>query len=137
MFSRLAVSNFKTWENIDLKMGRVTGLFGPNSSGKTSIIQFFLLLKQTNDATDRALALDLGGPYVMLGTYKDFIFQHKDEASLKWSLSFEAPKPLVIPDPEKGRTDTLVAGKRIQVRSEIDSRGGAPRSRYLQYTFDK
>lgn len=137
MFRRLKLSNFKTWESIDLSMGRVTGLFGPNSSGKTSIIQFLLLLKQTKDATDRALALDLGGPYVMLGTYKDFISQHNEDAQLEWSLSFEAPRQLVISDPERRRIDTLVAGKQISVRSDIDSRGGAPRSRYLQYTIDQ
>ena len=137
MFRRLRLSNFKTWQSIDLKMGRVTGLFGPNSSGKTSIIQFILLLKQTKDATDRALALDLGGPYVMLGTYKDFINQHNEEAHLEWTVSFEAPRQLVIPDPEKRRTDTLVTGKQIRIRSEIDSRNGAPRSRYLGYTIDK
>ena len=40
--------------------GRVTGLFGANSSGKTSIPQFLLLLKQTREATDRAVSLALG-----------------------------------------------------------------------------
>lgn len=137
MYRRLRLSNFKTWENIDLRMGRVTGLFGPNSSGKTSIIQFLLLLKQTKDATDRALALELGGPYVMPGTYKDFINQHDEKAHLEWTLSFEAPRELVISDPEAKRTDTLVAGKQISVRSEIDSRNGAPRTRYLRYTIEK
>jgi|SRR5215813_3249140 len=136
MYRSLRLKNFKTWQEVDLRFGRVTGLFGANSSGKTSLLQFMLLLKQTKDATDRALSLDLGGPYVMLGTYKDFVFRHDERERIQWSLSFEAPSQLVISDPERRRTDRLVTGRQIRIAAEVDSRNGAPRTRYLRYSVD-
>ncbi len=62
MLNRLKLENFKAWREVDLKLGKVTGLFGTNSSGKSSLLQLLLLLKQTRNATDRGLVLDLGGP---------------------------------------------------------------------------
>ena len=35
MLSRLQVSNFKAWQETDLKFGKVTGFFGTNSAGKS------------------------------------------------------------------------------------------------------
>ena len=40
----------------------VTVFFGGNSSGKTSLLQSLLLLKQTTDSADRGRVFDLGGP---------------------------------------------------------------------------
>ena len=53
MLERLRIENFKAWREADLKLGKVTGLFGTNSVGKSSLLQFLLLLKQTRNATDR------------------------------------------------------------------------------------
>ena len=73
MLRRLAFQNFKSWPKAEIEFGRITGLFGTNSSGKTSLIQVLLLLKQTKNATDCGLSLDLNGPYVELGVYRDII----------------------------------------------------------------
>ena len=62
MLKRLDLRNFKNWREADLTFGRVTGLFGANSSGKSSLAQFLLLLKQTAESSDRAAALSLNGP---------------------------------------------------------------------------
>ncbi|MFZ2727015.1 MAG: DUF3696 domain-containing protein [Methylococcaceae bacterium] len=96
MLLELHLENFKSWQKLELKLGQVTGLFGTNSSGKSSILQFLLLLKQTKDATDRGLVLDLGGQnqLINLGSYKDLIYQHDDELSLKWSLDWNAESKL-------------------------------------------
>ena len=133
MLRRLQFTNFKVWESVDLSLGKVTGLFGTNSSGKSSLIQFLLLLKQTKDATDRALSLDLGGPYVTLGTYQDLIHQHEDNRKIEWSLDFEQDEDLVIPDPQGKRRDELIRGRSVRLKSEIESHNGAPRGRFLSY----
>jgi predicted ATPase len=88
MLTELHLSNFKSWRELDIKLGRVTGLFGTNSSGKSSILQFLLMLKQTKDATDRGLVLDLGGQnqLVNLGSYKSLIYKHQENFPLKWSI---------------------------------------------------
>jgi len=87
MLTALSIGNFKSWEKLDeLSLGKVTLLFGENSSGKTSLIQSLLLLKQTAESYDRAQPLNLGTreTYVDLGMYEDLIYGH----DLKKALSF-------------------------------------------------
>jgi hypothetical protein len=66
-------------------------LFGTNSSGKTSILQLLLLLKQTVDSADRNIALDLGDnrPLVSLGTLADVLYNHDTTKPLSWSFTWE------------------------------------------------
>ncbi len=48
MLTELKLRNFKVWkETGDMRLAPITGLFGTNSSGKSSILQSLLLLKQT------------------------------------------------------------------------------------------
>ena len=48
MITELTARNFKSWEDTGrLQFAPLTGLFGANSSGKTSILQVLLMLKQT------------------------------------------------------------------------------------------
>jgi hypothetical protein len=115
----LSFTNFKTWDRADLSFGKITGFFGTNSSGKSSLIQFLLLLKQTKEATDRAIALELNGPYVNLGAYKDMIYGHDEGRRLAWTLLFEREKDLALVDPGKKRTESLVRGRKIAISSEV------------------
>ena len=62
MLKSLDITNFKAWRELQIALGKVTGLFGTNSSGKSSVLQFLLLLKQTKNATDRGLVLDVRRP---------------------------------------------------------------------------
>ena len=48
MITELRAQNFKSWQDTGtLQFAPLTGLFGANSSGKTSILQIPLMLKQT------------------------------------------------------------------------------------------
>ena len=55
MLTELGLENFKSWKQIKgMRFARITGLFGANSSGKTSILQLPALLERcqllvTND----------------------------------------------------------------------------------------
>jgi len=65
MFTRLKLKNFKAWINTkDINLKPVTMLLGTNSSGKSSLIQSLLLLKQTVQSPDRSIHLNLGGDEV-------------------------------------------------------------------------
>lgn len=65
MFSTLHLTNFKAWKDTgELKLKPVTMLLGTNSSGKSSLIQSLLLLKQTVQSPDRTVHLNLGGDEV-------------------------------------------------------------------------
>jgi predicted ATPase len=135
MFRRLTLTNFKAWAEADLEFGRITGLFGVNSSGKTSLLQFILLLKQTKDAADRGLTLELGGPYVTLGSYQDFIHGHNLSAQLAWSLMWDQTSEIALVDPAGKRTEAFAKDKVVQIESAIDASRSAPRARSLAYRF--
>ncbi len=90
MFHRLQLENFKAWKKADMRLAPLTGLFGTNSSGKTSILQFLLMLKQTVESSDRALVLNLNGNYVELGTFRDMVSNFDTNQSLKFSIDYEA-----------------------------------------------
>jgi len=137
MLKQLTFTNFKTWESADLICGKVTGLFGTNSSGKTSLLQFVLMLKQTKEATDRALSLELNGRYVELGTIRDAIHKHDELRSIQMSLTFESERELVLNDPNGPKQDQIARGKTVKVTSEIDIAKKAPRARRLSYSIGK
>jgi predicted ATPase len=104
MIKRLRIKNFKSWKDTgNLEIAPLTGFFGANSSGKTSILQILLMLKQTVESTDRALVMNTGGPrsLVDLGTYFDLIHGHSTDALLEIDLSWKLPESLSINDPEK------------------------------------
>src|SRR3954468_19307626 len=79
MLTQLAFQNFKSWRDTgDIRLAPLTALFGSNSSGKTSILQMLLLLKQTAESSDRTQVLNLGDDrsLVDLGTFQDVLFRH-------------------------------------------------------------
>lgn len=133
MLRRLSFANFKSWAKADLEFGRITGLFGTNSSGKTALIQFLLLLKQTKDTTDRAISLELNGPYVGLGAYRELIHRHAENKTLSWSLQFELDKELSLVDPSGKRTATIARSSDLQIDSAVSPRGEEAVSTRLTY----
>jgi AAA15 family ATPase/GTPase len=63
--SKIAVRNFKSiWDEQQIELKPLTLLAGANSSGKSSIMQPILLLKQTIEAPGDPGALLLDGPNV-------------------------------------------------------------------------
>lgn len=103
MLTNVQAHHFKSWRDTgSIRMAPITGFFGTNSSGKSAILQFLLLLKQTAESTDRARVLQLGDErsYVDLGTLYDVIFAHQLPGTLGFELSWTLPAPLKIADPE-------------------------------------
>ena len=98
MLASLDLRNFKSWREAKIDFARITGLFGTNSSGKSSLIQFLLMLKQTREERDRATVLQLNGPYVELGFFSDIINDGDTSKRLQWYLRFRRPRHLVVID---------------------------------------
>lgn len=91
MLENLRIQNFKSWQDTgDIRFGSLTGFFGTNSSGKSSILQFLLMLKQTVESSDRSRVLNLGDDktYVDLGTMYDILFMHRNPGLLKFSFAW-------------------------------------------------
>lgn len=92
MLEKLRIQNFKSWQDTgDIAFGSLTGFFGTNSSGKSSILQFLLMLKQTVESSDRSRVLDLGDDhtYVELGTILDILYAHDDTAKLNFNINWQ------------------------------------------------
>jgi predicted ATPase len=134
MLTHLHVENFKAWKKLDIRLGRVTGLFGTNSSGKSSLLQFLLMLKQTKNATDRGLVLDFGGPeqLVNLGGYRDVIHAHDIGGNLSWKIDWSLRQRATISDPTKKRTDVLASDTKLSIESVARSQ---PQSNLLVSDF--
>ena len=83
-----------------MRIAPITGLFGANSSGKTSILQLLLMLKQTAESADRYQPLEFSAPpgLVDFGTFVDIIHDHNRNESLGWNLEWKQDKPYRILD---------------------------------------
>ena len=103
MITELGAENFKSWKNTGtLRMAPLTGFFGANSSGKTSLLQILLMLKQTVERpSDWKNTLDFGDEdsLVNLGSFDDIIYRHKPDLSLRISVSWLLPAKLIVQDP--------------------------------------
>ena len=137
MLSHLIVQNFKSWKSLDVEFGQVTGLFGTNSSGKSSLLQFLLMLKQTKNATDRGLVLDFGAPgqLINLGSYQDIIHSHNKKVKLEWTLTWMLTDKLSIHNPEGNRKNILATDSEITIRSLAYLQGLSLASDFLEYQF--
>lgn len=139
MLTSLALERFKSWESIpNMRLAPITGLFGPNSSGKTSILQFLLMLKQTAESPDRAQVLNFGDErsLVALGTFRDVVYGHEKPGVLRWSISWRRPKALRVTDPEQ-ESGALFSGRDIRFDVEVsENTQGDVLVKKLTYHFD-
>ncbi|MEB3175738.1 MAG: DUF3696 domain-containing protein [Cyanobacteriota bacterium] len=122
MFTKLKFQNFKSWQDTrDIKLSPITAFFGSNSSGKSSILQFLLLLKQTVESTDRQRVLHTGDErsYVDVGTFYDISYQHIIPNTINFNLAWELPKTLNILNPEGTKDDVLFAINKLEFSSKI------------------
>jgi len=89
MISKIHLKNFKALRDTGkLEIKPITFLVGPNSSGKTSLIQSILALRQTVRSQDPNTPLILDDDYVNLGSYRDAVFGHDEKKEI--CIGFEA-----------------------------------------------
>ena len=122
MITQLGFSNFKSWKQIEkMRFAPITGLFGTNSSGKTSILQLLLMIKQTVESTDRLQVLDFGKDKspANLGSFRDVMFSHDTDSPLAWSIQWRFPQALSVMKPEGNKKVTLFEGNEISFGAEI------------------
>lgn len=101
MLTRLRLQNFKSWPSTGaIRLAPITGFFGANSSGKTSLLQSLLLLKQTADSADRGLALHFGDAttVVNLGDFTSVVYRHDIGNRLFIALDWTLTKPFCVMD---------------------------------------
>ena len=93
MITHIRMKNFKSWQDSDIvKLAPLTGFFGTNSSGKSSLLQMLLLLKQTIGKDEILFFGDENSP-VNLGNFREVIHGHKDEELLELEFGCKLKKP--------------------------------------------
>ncbi len=138
MITKLHARNFKSWNDTgELKLAPLTGLFGTNSSGKTSILQMLLMLKQTAESADRKRPINTGDDHslVDLGTFFDLIHEHKSTEPLEISLAWNLPEILPIRNPEK-EDSTLYEASQLALSTLLREESGRPVVESFRYIFD-
>ena len=117
MLTSLRLQNFKSWKDTDdVRLRPITGLFGTNSSGKSSLIQAMLLLKQTAEYPGRRGPVFHFGSgdsrsYVDLGDFESVVHNHDAGSTMSVSLDWKNDTPLEIwgsvTEPRITRSDDL------------------------------
>jgi hypothetical protein len=101
MITSLGFSNFKIWRKFGpVRFAPLTVLFGANSSGKSSVAQFLLMLKQTTESQDKKMVFNVGSSKtaVDLGNYYEMIFGHDETRHIGFDFSCRLNQPLTLVD---------------------------------------
>lgn len=96
MITELSVQNFKSWKDTGKRqIAPLTGFFGANSSGKTSLLQTLLMLKQTVERPpDWNGVIDFGddNSRVNLGGFDETVHQHNLDLNIGLAISWKLPQ---------------------------------------------
>ncbi len=124
MIRHVNLKNFKAWRELDIELGpRITGLFGTNSSGKSSLIQFLLMLKETKNNPDRNMVLDFGksGGVINLGGFGDVIHRNDKSLKLEWELSWNGlERPWLPSDSHTDEDEIQFEYKEVSIQSVVE-----------------
>ena len=119
MITELGTRNFKSWQSTGkLQFAPLTGFFGANNSGKTSILQLLLLLRQTTESQSPwHVPLDFGNDesLINLVNFDAVIHRHNPTFSLDISVSWKLPQQMKI---EGDLTNSLSFSTAIVKRDE-------------------
>ena len=133
MLTHLNLTNFKIWRSTGhMPLASLTLVFGTNSSGKSSLIQSLLLLRQTVKSQDLNLDLNFGNPdandSVVLGQFVDVLCRH--------GAATEAVKAKQIGIEFGWRATDLGLGDGIFTARYAQGRGGSADLAYLRIGSD-
>lgn len=99
MIKTLRIQNFKGWKDTGkIEFAPITLFLGSNSSGKSSIGQFIMLLKQSCQFVDRQTVLFLGDSesVVELGGPVDMLYMHDTDNLLEFEYEWTLPKEITL-----------------------------------------
>lgn len=145
MLREYRLTNFKAFgETVTIPIRPLTLIFGANSSGKSSIFQSLLLLKQTlEEAKNPEIALLPKGSFVDLGTYRDFVHRHETERGFEFGARFDLKETKALPSLARQiieRASVTNAGLTVQFSSNkkrplqrIDLATGDQRQAVISY----
>jgi predicted ATPase len=141
MITELKIRNFKSWVDTgELRFAPLTGIFGANSSGKSAILQFLLMMKQTVESADRNRVLNTGdeNSYVNLGTFSDIIYRHIAPSALEYEFTWRPVglKPAITGGIGKAPRVTDLDELRFEAKIDYLSQGHLLVRQFI-YSFER
>ncbi len=119
MLNQLRIQNFKGWKDTGaIRMAPISLFFGANSSGKSSIGQFLMMLKQTVESPDRKAVFYPGGKNsaVQLGSYQEMVFRRDPENKIAFDYRWSLHEILKFKDPVSGQ---VYSGDNLSFQAEV------------------
>lgn len=92
MFKSINLNNYKCFEKMQMDISPLTIICGTNSSGKSSIINSLLMLKQSYENNFAANNMILNGSYIKCGLYED-ISTDRNNLPITFDNEYELIKP--------------------------------------------
>lgn len=120
MLKELRIQNFKGWKDTGtIRLAPISLFFGANSSGKSSIGQFLIMLKQTVESPDRKAVFYPGGKNsaVQLGSYQEMVFHRDPKNKIAFDYRWSLMEGLKFKDPLSGKT---FSGNELDFSAEIE-----------------
>lgn len=88
---KISIENFKSIQRLhEFEIKPMTVLSGVNSSGKSSFVQFLLLLKQTLEKSSTTSVLELQGAYYHLRNATDAVFGHDVNNEISFGITLDS-----------------------------------------------
>ncbi len=123
MLKTLRIQNFKGWQDTgNIRLSPITLFFGANSSGKSSIGQFLMMLKQTVESSDRKTVFFPGdnNSAVQLGSFRDMVFHRDPESKISFEYSWTFPGKIQFKDPISNKS---YSGNSFSFEAEVGLMG--------------
>jgi len=137
MLRELHIKNFKSWaDSGKIRIAPLTIFCGNNSSGKSSITQFLLMLKQTVESYDRQRVLHLGekGSFVDLGTYRDVIHLHNEENKIEFDFTFDTNNIKIV-DANTNNSGITYSKIKFEASVSLEKKNNKTIVDHLKYTL--
>jgi predicted ATPase len=135
MFKSIKVENFRAFsEEISVRLRPITILIGANSAGKSTLIKFLLMLRQTLETSEDAF-LVTEGRHVHLGSFQNLKNSNYASRSLKFELQLETSdlpsvtlqklreqirKSKLVKEPGSDRSELKIEIDRLDTRKNTD-----------------
>ncbi|MEO0225309.1 MAG: AAA family ATPase [candidate division WOR-3 bacterium] len=82
---KIKIENYKSFKNLEVELGNLNVLIGPNAGGKTNFISIFRFLRKASEGLDKALSSEGGFDFL-----KNFKANGDEGISIEMEISLES-----------------------------------------------
>ena len=132
MLKKILIKNFKPFSQTEaVRMAPITLIYGPNSAGKSSIIQSLIMMTQTINGQKSKVNSDLitKGSLVDLGNYASIIHRHEIDKTLSFEYEFSQP------DTARKRSEDFAEIVKVVMNFESGDNKGISFPSLSEYSF--